>query len=96
MANAIEQRKMKRRIRALQNKLEKLGPFMRGTVVVIGTRNKQAYFSLNTDQQTRLLYLGKKREPQARRLSTAYKRLLEIIEEMTALNMELLKNDALD
>ena len=87
---------MKRRIRALQNKLEKLGPFMRGTVVVIGTRNKQPYFSLNKDKKTRLIYLGQKREPQARRLSDAYKRLLEIIEEMTALNMELLKNDALD
>ena len=96
MANAMEQRKMKRRIRALQNKLEKLGPFMRGTVVVIGTRNKQPYFSLNKDKKTRLIYLGQKREPQARRLSDAYKRLLEIIEEMTALNMELLKNDALD
>jgi len=92
----MEQRKMKRRIRALQNKLEKLGPFMRGTVVVIGTRNKQPYFSLNKDKKTRLIYLGQKREPQARRLSDAYKRLLEIIEEMTALNMELLKNDALD
>lgn len=87
---------MKRRIRALQNKLEKLGPFMRGTVVVIGTRNKQPYFSLNKDKKTRLIYLGQKREPQARRLSDAYKRLLEIIEEMTTLNMELLKNDALD
>jgi len=69
---------------------------MRGTVVVIGTRNKQPYFSLNKDKKTRLIYLGQKREPQARRLSDAYKRLLEIIEEMTALNMELLKNDALD
>ena len=69
---------------------------MRGTVVVIGTRNKQPYFSLNKDGKTRLIYLGKKREPQARRMSLAYKNLLGIIEEMTTLNMELLKNDALD
>jgi hypothetical protein len=74
----------------------KLGPFMRGTVVVIGTRNKQPYFSLNKDKKTRLIYLGKKREMQAHRMSAAYKKLLAIIEEMTILNMELLRNDALE
>jgi len=86
----------KRRVRMLQEKMGQLGPFMRGTVVVIGTRNKQPYFSLNKDRKTRLIYLGKKRESQARRLSAAYKKLLDIIEEMTILNMDLLKNDALE
>ena len=83
----------RRRIAALQKQIGTLGPFMRGTVVIIGTRNKQPYFSLNKNKKTRLIYLGKKREPYARRLSAAYKKLLDIIEEMTILNMELLKND---
>lgn len=91
-----QQMKAKRRVRTLQRQMGELGPFMRGTVVVIGTRNKQPYFSLNKDKKTRLIYLGKKREAQARRLSAGYKKLLAIIEEMTILNMELLKNDSLE
>jgi ribosomal protein S12 len=91
-----QQTNAKRRVRTLQKEMGALGPFMRGTVVVIGTRNKQPYFSLNKDRKTRLIYLGKKRERQARRLSAAYKKLLDIIEEMTMLNMDLLKNDALE
>jgi hypothetical protein len=86
--------KMKRRVKTLQKKLGSLGPVMRGTVVVIGTRNKQPYFSLNKDKKTHLIYLGKKREPRAREFSDNYKKLLEIVEEMTILNMQLLKDDA--
>jgi len=91
-----QQMNAKRQVQTLQRQMGKLGPFMRGTVVVIGTRNKQPYFSLNKDKKTRLIYLGKKREMQARRMSAAYKKLLAIIEEMTILNMELLRNDALE
>ena len=86
--------KMKRRIKTLQNQLGNLGPLMRGSVVVIGTRNKQPYFSLNKNKKTRLIYLGKKREDKAREYSQNYKRLLEIVEEMTIINMELLKENA--
>ena len=86
--------KMKRRIKTLQNQLGKLGPLMRGSVVVIGTRNKQPYFSLNKNKKTRLIYLGKKREDKAREYSQNYKKLLEIVEEMTIINMDLLKENA--
>ena len=86
--------RMKRRIRTLQKQLGNLGPLMRGSVVVIGTRNKQPYFSLNKDKKTKLIYLGKKREARAKEYSANYKKLLEIVEEMTILNMELLKADA--
>jgi hypothetical protein len=85
---------MQRRVRKLQAELGKLGPVMRGSVVVIGTRNKQPYFSLNKDKRTRLIYLGQKRVTRARRYSKNYKQLLAIVEEMTILNMELLKRDA--
>jgi hypothetical protein len=62
--------------------------------VVIGTRNKQPYFSLNKDKRTRLIYLGQKRVALARQYSKNYKRMLAIVEEMTILNMELIKRDA--
>ena len=86
--------RMKRRVTTLQRQLGTLGPVMRGSVVIIGTRNKQPYFSLNKDKKTKLIYLGKKREERAKEYSANYKKLLEIVEEMTILNMELLKVDA--
>lgn len=85
---------MQRRVRKLQGELGRLGPVIRGSVVVIGTRNKQPYFSLNKDKRTRLIYLGQKRVALAREYSKNYKRLLAIVEEMTILNMDLLRRDA--
>lgn len=86
--------KNKRRIETLRRKLGELGPMMRGSVVLIGTRNKQFYFSLNREGKTKMIYLGKERVGRAREYSKNYKKHLEIIEEMTILNMELLKEDA--
>lgn len=80
------------RLSALADELAKVGPVMRGSVVIIGTRNKQPYFSLNKDKKTRLIYLGRKREAKAREYSENYRRLLAIVEEMTTLNMELLRH----
>jgi len=87
---------MQRRVRKLQKELGQLGPVMRGSVVVIGTRNKQPYFSLNKDKRTLLIYLGQKqgRNAVAEECSKNYKRLLAIVEEMTILNMQLIKRDA--
>jgi len=86
-----ERAKMRRRVKALQKELGRLGPVMRGSVVVIGTRNKQPYFSLNKDKKTRIIYLGKKRVDKATEYSDNYKKLQDIVEEMTHLNMRLLK-----
>ena len=86
--------KMKRRIKTLQHQLSRLGPVMRGSVVIIGTRNKQPYFSLNKNKKTHLIYLGKKREEKAREYSQNYKKLLDLVEEMTTINMALLKENA--
>jgi hypothetical protein len=90
-----EIRKARQQLKRLAKQLAALGPVMRGSVVKIGTRNKQFYFSLNKDKKTRVIYLGEEREPLARKLSDNYKMLLAIVEEMTVLNMELLKNDEL-
>ena len=78
--------KMKRRVKTLQKKMGELGSFMRGSVVVIGTKNKQPYFSLNKNKKTKLIYLGKKREARGREYSDNYKKLMEIIEEITEIN----------
>ena len=88
-----EIQEFKKRLKTLRKEMAALGPMMRGSVVVIGTRNKQPYFSLNKDKKTKLIYLGRKREPTAREYSANYKRLLEIVDEMTLINMELLKNE---
>jgi hypothetical protein len=90
-----EIRKARKKLKQLAKQLAAIGPVMRGSVVRIGTRNKQFYFSLNKDKKTRVIYLGNDREPLARKLSENYKKLTAIVEEMTLLNMELLKNDEL-
>ncbi len=85
--------KMKKRIQVLQKQMGEIGPVMRGSVVFIGTKKKYCHFSLNKDKKTHLIYLGKKREARAKEYSDNYKRLLDIIEEMTTLNMKLLKEN---
>jgi len=41
-----------------------------------------------------MMYLGKQREEKAKEYSQNYKLLLEIVEEMTVINMTLLKENA--
>jgi hypothetical protein len=84
---------LRRRVGELRKELCRLGPLMRGSLVVIGTRNKQPYFSVNIKRKTHLLYLGRRREKKAKAYSQNYRRLQEIVEEMTVLNMRLLKRD---
>lgn len=86
--------KMKRKLRRLHKKLAEIGPVMRGSIVLIGTRKKQYHFSLNKDKKTHLLYLGDKRVVTAREYSDNYKKLVEIIDEITIINMKLLKENA--
>lgn len=84
---------LKRRVGELSKELGRLGPLMRGSLVVIGTRNKQPYFSVNIQRKTHLVYLGRRREKQARQYLQNYRRLQEVVEEMTLLNMRILKLD---
>ena len=85
---------MKRRVKVLQKMLTELGPVMRGSVVLIGTRNKQYYFSLNKDKKTHIIYLGEKRVHMAKEYSDNYKKLLDTADKMTILNLKLLKENA--
>ena len=81
-----------RRLKKLHRELANLGPLMRGSVFVQGSPNR-LLFSFNKDRKTHLLYLGKSREARARQYSENYKKLLEIVEEMTIINMQLLKEN---
>jgi len=44
------------------------------------------------DKKTRLIYLGDKKVGRARQYSKNYKKLVQIVEKMSMLNMEILKN----
>ena len=88
-----EIKELRNRLKILEKKLGSLGPIMRGSVVVLGAKNKQPYFSLNKNKKTKIIYLGKQRESKAREYSDNYKKLNEIVEEMTEINMILLKEN---
>lgn len=85
----------KKRMVVLERQLAALGSVMRGNIVTNGPKHPQAYFSLNKHGKTRLIYLGENRLPKAKKLSANYRKMIEITEEMTVINMDLLKNDAL-
>lgn len=100
--------KLKRRRTTLEKRMRVLGPLMRGSVVELamkcgnrncrcarGDKHKKFHFSMSKKGRTKMIYLGKAREPIARQYSENYKSLLEIVEEMTMINMELLKAGAL-
>ncbi len=56
--------------------------------------NKQPYFTLNNDKKTKLIHLGRRSEAMAMEYPASDKRLLEIVDEMTLINMRILKNNA--
>ena len=76
----------------LTEELKNTGPLMRGSVTFMGKKNKQPYFSVGMQGRTKVMYLGNKRAKLAQKYSANYKRLLEIIDEMTIINMNLLKS----
>ncbi len=78
------------RLRELHRQLARLGPIMRGSVVRLGCY-KRPIFSTKKNQKTRLVYLGEDRVQTAKTCSDNYRKLLDIVEEMTILNMDLLK-----
>lgn len=84
--------KIEKEIDELMEKIRALGPMMRGSVTIMGTKNKQPYFSVGVRGKTKIIYLGEKRALIAKAYLENYKRMLAIIDKMTVLNMELLKS----
>ena len=94
--NIGKYRRIERKIEGLQDEIRQLGPVMRGSVTLMGNRHKQPYFSVGIQKRTKVIYLGEKRAEKAREYVANYRRLLQIAEEMTILNMELLKLESPD
>lgn len=82
---------LKEQLKGLQRDLRKVGLVMRGSIVCIGMKTKQYYYSLNKNQKTKIIFLGKKKLEYANKCLKNYKKLLDIIERMTIINMEVLK-----
>ena len=79
--------KLKRRMSYLQKKLSTFGPVMRGSIVLLkvncGNKNCRCYknnrlkhpayyFSVNVNNKTKLIYLGKKKLETAREFNNNY------------------------
>jgi len=77
-----------KRLATIQRKIQNMGPVMRGSVTIMGTRHKQPYFSASIKGRTRLIYLGNERAKAARRYVHNYRDLAALVEEMTLLYME--------
>jgi hypothetical protein len=76
------------RLAAIQRKIRNMGPVMRGSVTIMGTRHKQPYFSVSVRGRTRLIYLGNERAKTARRYVDNHRKLAALVDEMTLLYME--------
>jgi hypothetical protein len=83
---------LKKELALLHEELKSIGPMMRGSVTVMGRKNKQPYFSVGINGKTKVIYLGNRRAETAEAYIANYKKMLEIINRMTIINMSLLKS----
>ena len=83
---------LKKELSALHKEMKTIGPMMRGSVTIMGKKNKQPYFSVGIDGKTKVIYLGNKRAEMAEEYVNNYKRMLEIVDKMTIINMGILKS----
>ena len=91
----MEKRKnneLKTEVARLIEEVSTIGPMMRGSVTLMGKKNKQPYFSVGIKGKTKVIYLGNKRAKLALEYTANYKRFLDIVEKMTIFNMDLLKS----
>ena len=91
MQNKNERNQIKE-MELLVKEIRKLGPMMRGSITVMGKRNKQPYFSVGINGKTKIMYLGEKRSKIAQKYTENYKNMLAIVDKMTIANMTLLKS----
>lgn len=89
--NEHDPKQITRKLEILQAKIRNIGPLMRGSVTIMGTRHKQPYFSASIGGRTRLIYLGNERAETARCYVDNYRKLAELVDEMTLLHMEQLR-----
>ena len=80
-----------KRLERLRLKIDRLFPLMRGSVVSIGMVNKRPNYSLNMNGKTKMISLGHGKEIVARKWIDNYRKLLEVIDEMTLINIEIIR-----
>lgn len=80
-----------RKLSQLKKNISNGFPVMRGSVAVLGMKNKQPYFSVSINKKTNLVYLGKERASAAKKCLANYKKVMKFLDEVTLINMELLK-----
>lgn len=80
-----------RKLLKLHKDISSCFPIMRGGVTIFGMENKQPYFSVSINKKTNLIYLGKERAKAAKACTKNYKKMMKIIDEVTLINMQLLK-----
>jgi hypothetical protein len=82
---------LKLKLKELEREFRKCRPVMRGSVTYMGDRNKQPYFSLSLKGKTKIIYLGDKRAKIAKKYVENHKRAVELIDQMTLIQMQILK-----
>ena len=82
---------LKKRVKVLEREAKALFPLMRGSIVHTGMRDKQPKYSLKMKGINKFVYLGKTREPLAREYIDNHKRLTELVDEMTLINIEIIR-----
>lgn len=98
--------RLERRRDALLEALRGLGNLMRGSVVEMGVRcgrvgcecergekHRKLHLSVNLGGRTRGCYLGRERAAAAAQWVAEYQRARQIINELTAVNLELLRGE---
>ena len=104
MKEAHEEKELERQREALIEQLHGLGNLMRGTLSRAqvkcgragcecedGWKHEKLHLQLNFRGRTRTRYVSREREPEVAALLNEYRRAWQIIEELTAVNLELLR-----
>lgn len=82
---------LQKRLQRLRLKVDTLFPLMRGAVVSIGMKNKRPTYSLNMNGKTKIVSLGGEKELVAKKWIANYRKLQELVDEMTLINIELIR-----
>ena len=99
-----ERRRLEQQRAALIEQVRGLGNLMRGTVIEVGVKcgrascacadgekHRKVHLSVNLGGRTRGCYLGREREALVAPLIAEYQRAWRVINELTAVNLELLR-----
>jgi hypothetical protein len=106
MTNALTRIRLEQQRDALVAELRDLGNLMRGTLVQArvkcgrkgcecekGEKHEKVHLCLNFHGRTRNLYVGQGRKESVENLVREYQRARRIIDELTEVNLELLRGD---